>query len=77
LLTSCETYACIFNVTDAKQINIGDISDRRALINDLKCFSFQWFLDYVYPDASFPNEHKYFGQVIEIEDKLSAMLSSI
>ena len=68
--------ALLFNVTDAQKLNIGDISDRRALIKDLKCFSFQWFLDYVYPDASFPNDHKYFGQVFKMEDKNSAMFFS-
>ena len=52
-----------FNITDAQNINIGDLSDRKNLIEELKCFSFEWFLDHVYPDASFPHRHKHFGQV--------------
>lgn len=48
---------------DAQGVNIGDIKDRKSLIEELKCFSFQWFIDNVYPDAPFPNHHKYFGQV--------------
>ena len=52
-----------FNITDAQNIDIGDLSDRKKLIEELKCFSFEWFLDHVYPDASFPHRHKHFGQV--------------
>ena len=52
-----------FDITDAQNINIGDLSERKKLIEELKCFSFEWFLDHVYPDASFPHRHKHFGQV--------------
>ena len=63
------------NEEQFEKVNIGDVGYRRALINDLKCFNFQWFLDYVYPDASFPNDHKYFGQVFDFEDKRFLMFS--
>ena len=32
----------------------GDISDRNSLRSSLKCQSFQWYLDNIYPDAQIP-----------------------
>ena len=40
-----------------------DLGERKQLRDNLQCLNFQWFLDYVYPDAPFPNQHRYFGAV--------------
>ncbi len=47
----------------AKSLDIGDLTSRLKLRDDLKCHSFQWFLDHVYPDSGFPNKVDYVGQV--------------
>ena len=40
-----------------------DLDERKQLRDNLQCLNFQWFLDYVYPDAPFPSQHRYFGAV--------------
>jgi hypothetical protein len=52
-----------FYLAAAKQIDIGDVRSRKKLIDDLKCHSFQWFIDNVYKDSPFPNKNIYVGQV--------------
>ena len=32
-----------------------DLGERKQLRDNLQCLNFQWFLDYVYPDAPFPS----------------------
>ena len=57
-----DTYKIAF-LSDAKTSDIGDVSQRKALIKELKCHSFQWYLDHVYPDSAFPHNQLYSGQV--------------
>ncbi len=47
----------------AKSLELGNLSDRVSLSKELKCHSFQWFLDYVYTDNGFPVGQPFFGQV--------------
>ena len=42
---------------DLKEAEFGDISDRKALIDGLRCKSFKWFLDKIYPQKYILDEH--------------------
>ncbi len=47
----------------AKNVELGDLDSRRKILKDLRCHSFQWFLDTVYRDSSFPSHARYVGQL--------------
>ena len=47
-----------------KKAKFGDISSRVKLREKLKCKSFKWFLENVYPDTTFPMKFFHVGSVI-------------
>ncbi|KAM4815508.1 polypeptide N-acetylgalactosaminyltransferase 17-like [Thomomys bottae] len=44
-------------------IDIGDVSERRALRKSLKCKNFQWYLDHVYPEMRRYNNTVAYGEL--------------
>lgn len=54
-----------YSFAGTRYAEIGDVSARQKLKTDLQCHSFEWFLDHVYKDSTFPRNHIYIGQVIE------------
>ena len=47
----------------AKNVQLGDLTQRLNLRNELQCHSFKWFLDYIYTDHSLPYNALYTGQI--------------
>ncbi|XP_032572990.1 putative polypeptide N-acetylgalactosaminyltransferase 9 isoform X2 [Drosophila sechellia] len=46
--------------------NWGDVSDRRKLRNDLKCKSFKWYLDNIYPELFIPGDSVAHGEIANV-----------
>lgn len=60
---------CVF-IFQNPGIDIGDVSERKALRKSLKCKNFQWYLDHVYPEMRRYNNTVAYGEVIKAEQSL-------
>lgn len=56
--------------TAAKVIDRGDTSDRKQLRNDLRCKSFKWYLQNIYPESPMPLEYYSLGEIRNINTNL-------
>jgi len=53
----------------AKNVDIGDVSERRALRKTLNCKSFRWYLENIYPESQMPLDYYYLGEVRNAESQ--------
>lgn len=62
-------------------MDFGDVSERVALRNRLKCKSFRWYLQHVYPEMRIYNNTITYGEVralthtTKVENKLSLYIN--
>jgi len=53
---------------DLKDVDVGDLSERKALRKDLNCKPFKWFLENIYPEKFIPDENVYAYGKIQFKD---------
>ncbi len=46
-----------------EKADVGNITSRIYLRNNLQCKSFKWFLDNIYPEAPIPTDFIHVGEV--------------
>ncbi|XP_075980228.1 polypeptide N-acetylgalactosaminyltransferase 5 isoform X1 [Anticarsia gemmatalis] len=51
----------------ALNVPVGDVSERRALRERLKCKSFRWYLENIYPESQMPLDYYYLGEIRNAE----------
>ena len=57
-------------VSSARVTNPGDLTKRKQLREQLRCHSFQWYLETIYPESPFPLHYQHLGQVVHVETGL-------
>ncbi|KHJ76131.1 hypothetical protein OESDEN_24250, partial [Oesophagostomum dentatum] len=68
-----DEYKAIYlrNVPSARYVKFGDISDRLALRERLKCQSFTWYLQNIYPELKVPEREK--GDLYHIKNGIMCL----
>ncbi|KAF2881243.1 hypothetical protein ILUMI_24923 [Ignelater luminosus] len=51
----------------ARSVPVGDVSSRKELRERLKCKSFRWYLEHIYPESQMPLEYYYLGDIRNVE----------
>jgi polypeptide N-acetylgalactosaminyltransferase len=54
----------------ARAVDLGNVTDRRAIRDRLKCKSFKWYLENIYPESPIPTEYHSLGQIESSMDKM-------
>ena len=54
----------------ARMVDVGDLESRRKLRKDLKCKSFRWYLETIYPESQMPLHYTHLGVGVNGDYKL-------
>ncbi|XP_060522311.1 polypeptide N-acetylgalactosaminyltransferase 5 isoform X2 [Cylas formicarius] len=53
----------------ARNVPVGDVSSRKELREKLKCQTFRWYLENIYPESQMPLDYHYLGDIRNVETR--------